>query len=206
MNGLIGKKLGMTQIMAEDGQVVPVTVIEAGPCFVTQVKTQERDGYRAVQLGFSERKKKGTTRPIQGHFEKAGITPQRILREFRVEDTAAYTPGQTVGAGVFSAGQRVSVTGISKGLGFQGVVRRHHFRGGEKTRGQSDRMRAPGSIGASSSPSRVYKGTRMAGHMGNERVTVKNLRVVRVDEERNLLLLEGAVPGHENAFVVIKRA
>lgn len=206
MNGLIGKKLGMTQIMAEDGRMVPVTVIEAGPCYITQVKTLQRDGYTAVQVGFSEKKKKQTTQPLQGHFDKAGVTPQQIVREFLVEDTAPFSAGQVYNADVFNAGQKVHVTGISRGLGFQGVVKRYHFRGGEKTRGQSDRLRAPGSIGASSSPSRVFKGMRMGGRMGGKQVTVKNLEVVGVDMERNLLLIEGAVPGHRNAFVVIRRA
>jgi large subunit ribosomal protein L3 len=206
MDGLIGKKLGMSQILTEEGRVVPVTVLEAGPCHVTQVKTVDHDGYAAVQLGFEEKKKKQTTRPLQGHFDKAGVAPRKILREFRVEDADGYAAGQVYGASIFAAGQRVQVTGISKGRGFQGVVKRYHFRGGEKTRGQSDRWRAPGSIGSSSSPSRVFKGTRMGGHMGNERVTVKNLQVVGVDAERNLLLIEGAVPGHKNGYVVIKRA
>lgn len=206
MNGLIGKKLGMTQIMAANGRMVPVTVVEAGPCYITQVKTLQRDGYTAVQLGFGDQKKKQTTQPLQGHFEKAGVTPQRIIREFHVDDTTPFTAGQVYSANVFNAGQKVHVTGVSRGLGFQGVVKRYHFRGGEKTRGQSDRLRAPGSIGASSSPSRVYKGMRMGGRMGGKQVTVKNLEVVGVDMERNLLLIEGAVPGHRNGFVVIRRA
>lgn len=206
MNGLIGKKLGMTQIMAANGRMVPVTVVEAGPCYITQVKTLQRDGYTAVQLGFGDKKKKQTTQPLQGHFEKAGVTPQRIVREFHVDDITPFTAGQVYNADVFNAGQKVHVTGVSRGLGFQGVVTRYHFRGGEKTRGQSDRLRAPGSIGASSSPSRVFKGMRMGGRMGGKQVTVKNLEVVGVDMERNLLLIEGAVPGHRNGFVVIRRA
>lgn len=206
MNGLIGKKLGMTQIMAANGRMVPVTVVEAGPCYITQVKTLQRDGYTAVQVGFGDQKKKQTTQPLQGHFEKAGVTPQRIVREFHVDDPTPFTAGQVYRADVFNAGQKVHVTGVSRGLGFQGVVKRYHFRGGEKTRGQSDRLRAPGSIGASSSPSRVFKGMRMGGRMGGKQVTVKNLEVVGVDMERNLLLIEGAVPGHRNGFVVIRRA
>jgi large subunit ribosomal protein L3 len=206
MVGLIGKKLGMSQIFAEDGQVIPITVLEAGPCFVTQVKTVKKDGYAAVQLGFGDATKKSTPRPVQGHLEKAGVSPKQIIREFHVDNPEDFKPGQICGVELFNRGQRVDVTGVSKGRGFQGVVKRHKFRGGEKTRGQSDRWRAPGSIGASSSPSRVYKGTRMGGHMGNERVTVKNLKVVGIDAERNLLLVEGAVPGHANGYVLIKRA
>ncbi|HIG47716.1 MAG TPA: 50S ribosomal protein L3 [candidate division Zixibacteria bacterium] len=206
MEGLIGKKLGMSQIFTEDGKAVPVTVIEAGPCFVTQVKTMDRDGYAAVQIGFDEKKQKHTTKPLSGHFEKAEVAPQRILREVSVDTSEEYKLGQVYGPDVFSAGELVNVTGVSKGKGFQGVVKRYNFRGGDKTRGQSDRWRAPGSIGQSASPSRVFKGMKMGGRMGGKQKTVKNLQVVGVDTERNLLLIQGAVPGHIDGYVLIKRA
>ena len=206
MEGLIGKKLGMSQIFTEDGKAVPVTVIEAGPCFVTQVKTMDRDGYAAVQLGFDEKKQKHTTKPLSGHFEKAEVAPQRILREVSVDTSEEYKMGQVYGPDVFSNGELVDVTGVSKGKGFQGVVKRYNFRGGDKTRGQSDRWRAPGSIGQSASPSRVFKGTKMGGRMARKQKTVKNLQVVGVDTERNLRLIQGAVPGHIDGYVLIKRA
>ncbi len=206
MEGLIGKKLGMSQIFTEDGKAVPVTVIEAGPCFVTQVKTMDRDGYAAVQIGFDEKKQKHTTKPLSGHFEKAEVAPQRILREVSVDTSEEYKLGQVYGPDVFSAGELVNVTGVSKGKGFQGVVKRYNFRGGDKTRGQSDRWRAPGSIGQSASPSRVFKGMKMGGRMGGKQKTVKNLQVVGVDTERNLLLIQGAVPGRIDGYVLIKRA
>lgn len=206
MNGLLGRKLGMTQLFTGDGDVVPVTVIEAGPCYITQVKTEQHEGYAAVQVGFGDRRERRTTRPLKGHLAKAGVPPRVILREFRVSDSAQYQPGQVFGPDLFAIGDRVDVMGISKGKGFQGVVKRHKFAGGPRTRGQSDRERAPGSIGSSAYPSRVFKGTRMAGRMGNSRVTVKNLTVVGVDRERNLLLIRGAVPGHANGYVMITRA
>ena len=206
MEGLIGKKLGMSQIFTDDGKAVPVTVIEAGPCFVTQIKTMDRDGYAAVQLGFDEKKQKHTTKPLSGHFEKAEVAPQRILREVSVDTSEEYKMGQVYGPDVFSNGELVDVTGVSKGKGFQGVVKRYNFRGGDKTRGQSDRWRAPGSIGQSASHSRVFKGTKMGGRMGGKQKTVKNLQVVGVDTERNLLLIQGAVPGHIDGYVLIKRA
>lgn len=206
MDGLLGKKIGMTQIFAESGEVVPVTVVEAGPCYVTQVKTDPTDGYSAVQLGFSEKKEKHTTQPMQGHFKKAGTQSQFLVREFRVDTTDEFELGQAFGPSVFEVGDVVHVTGTSKGKGFQGVVKRYNFRGGPKTRGQSDRWRAPGSIGQSASPSKVFKGHKMGGRMGNDRVTVKNLTVVGVDPDRNLLLIRGAVPGHKNGYVTIRRA
>ena len=205
MNGLIGKKLGMTQIFGENGKAVPVTVIQAGPCYITQVKTKSQDGYTAVQLGFDEKKLKQTVKPLIGHFKKAEVAPQRILREVAVDGTENLKLGQVYGPELFDHGELVSVTGISKGKGFQGVVKRYNFRGGKTTRGQSDRVRAPGSIGQSASPSRVFKGTKMGGRMGNKQVTVKNLQVVGVDTERNLLLIQGAVPGHNEGYVLIKR-
>lgn len=206
LGGLIGRKIGMSQVFAENGDAVPVTVIEAGPCYVTQVKTLDRDGYEAAQIGFETKKEKQTTRPLQGHFKKAEVDPQRVLREVAVDDTGACEPGQVYGAGIFETGELVDVTGYLKGRGFQGVVKRHGFRGGDKTRGQSDRWRHPGSIGQSATPSKVFKGTRMGGRMGNKRVTVRNLQVVGVDAENNILLVKGAVPGHRNAYVLINRA
>lgn len=206
MHGLIGRKIGMSQVFAENGDAVPVTVIEAGPCYVTQVKTLERDGYEAAQIGFEAKKEKQTTRPLQGHFKKAKVEPQRIVREVAVEDIETCEPGQVIGADIFETGELVDVTGYFKGRGFQGVVKRHGFRGGDKTRGQSDRWRHPGSIGQSATPSKVFKGTRMGGRMGNKRVTVRNLQVVGVDAEKNILLVKGAVPGHRNGYVLINRA
>lgn len=206
LGGLIGRKIGMSQVFAENGDAVPVTVIEAGPCHVTQVKTLERDGYEAAQIGFDPKKEKQTTRPLKGHFDKANVEPQRIVREVAVDDIETCEAGQVFGAGIFETGELVDVTGIIKGRGFQGVVKRHGFRGGDKTRGQSDRWRHPGSIGQSATPSKVFKGTRMGGRMGNKRTTVRNLQVVGVDAEKNLLLVKGAVPGHRNGYVVINRA
>ena len=204
VTGLIGKKVGMTQIFASDGTVQPATVVKAGPCVVAQVKTVEGDGYQAVQLGLVD----GTTKenkPTTGHFKKAGVPPTRIRREVRVK-AGGETPraGDTVNVSMFADGERVDVIGTSRGKGFQGVVKRHHFAGGRATHG-SMFHRAPGSIGASSYPSRVVKGMRMAGHMGDRQVTVRNLRVIRVDPENNLLLVEGAVPGGPNAVVVIRK-
>jgi large subunit ribosomal protein L3 len=206
MKGILGRKVGMTQIFDDRGEVVPVTVIEAGPCFVTQVKTPERDGYAAVQLGFKEVKSKRLTRPQLEHLLKNQLPPLRHLREIRVGDVGQYEEGQKIRVSIFEVGERVDVTGISKGKGFAGVVKRHGFGGGPKTHGQSDRQRAPGSIGAGTTPGRVYKGIRMAGRMGNARVTVQNLQVVLVDPERNLLAVKGAVPGSRNGLLVIKEA
>lgn len=206
MTGLLGKKLGMTSVFDDSGQVIPCTVIEAGPCYVTQVKTRERDGYDAVQLGFAEKKKRLVAKPLRGHFAKSGATPVRILREFKANGDTEYQPGQEIRVDkVFEKGDVVSVVGTSKGRGFQGVVKRHHFGGGSRTHGQSDRERAPGSIGSSSFPSRVFKGMRMAGRMGGERVTVRNLRVVGVIPDSNLLLVKGSVPGAVNGYVEIHK-
>ena len=206
MKGILGRKVGMTQIFDERGEVIPVTVIEAGPCFVTQVKAPERDGYAAVQLGFEEIKPKRLTRPQLEHLSKNQLPPLRHLREIRVGDVSQYEEGQKIRVSIFDVGDRVDVTGISKGKGFAGVVKRHGFGGGPKTHGQSDRHRAPGSIGAGTTPGRVYKGLRMAGRMGNARVTVQNLQVVLVDPERNLLGVKGAVPGAKNGLLVIEEA
>lgn len=206
MKGILGRKVGMSQIFDERGEVIPVTVIEAGPCFVTQVKTLERDGYAAVQLGFEEVKPKRLTGPQLGHLRKNQLPPLRHLREIRVSDISQYEEGQKIRVSIFDVGDRVDVTGISKGKGFAGVVKRHGFRGGPKTHGQSDRHRAPGSIGAGTTPGRIYKGMRMAGRMGNARVTAQNLQVVLVDPERNLLAVNGAVPGARNGLLIIKEA
>ncbi len=200
MKAIIGRKLGMTQIFTEDGKAVPVTVVEAGPCCVIQVKTLERDGYEAVQLGFSEiRKGKKVNKPMAGIFKKAGVKPYRIIKEFRMD---GYKVGDLITASIFEKGDIVKVSGISKGKGFQGVVKRHHFAGGPASHG-SMFYRAPGSIGASSFPSRVWKGMRMAGHMGSQRVTVRNLTIVDVKPEQNLILIKGAIPGGTNSYVEI---
>ncbi len=206
MTGLLGKKLGMTSIFDDTGQVIPCTVIEAGPCYVIQIKTKDRDGYEAVQLGFAERKERLVTRPLRGHFARSGAKPVRILREFRGNGISEIQPGQEIRVDrVFTKGDVVSIIGTSKGKGFQGVVRRHHFGGGFRTHGQSDRERAPGSIGSSSHPSRVFKGMRMAGRMGGGRVTVRNLRVVGIIADSNILLVKGSVPGAINGFVEIHK-
>jgi len=206
MTGLLGKKIGMTSVFDETGQVIPCTVIEAGPCFVTQIKTMDRDGYQAVQLGFAEARERRTSKPLQGHFGKANVKPKRLVREFDLTNGAELQPGQEIRVdSVFSKGDVVSVIGTSKGRGFQGVVKRHHFGGGFRTHGQSDRERAPGSIGSSSYPSRVFKGMRMAGRMGGTQVTVRNLKVVGVVADSNLLLLKGSVPGAINSFLEIRK-
>jgi large subunit ribosomal protein L3 len=206
MTGLLGKKLGMTSIFDDTGQVIPCTVIEAGPCFVTQIKTKERDGYEAVQLGFEEKRARLASKPAVGHFAKAHAKPLKLVREFRGNGFADMQPGQEVKVdSVFTKGDVVSVIGTSKGRGFQGVVKRHHFGGGFRTHGQSDRERAPGSIGSSSYPSRVFKGLRMAGRMGGERVTVRNLKVVGVIADSNLLLVKGSVPGAINGYLEIRK-
>jgi large subunit ribosomal protein L3 len=204
MNGLLGKKLGMTSVFDDAGQVIPCTVIEAGPCFVTQIKTKDRDGYEAVQIGFEAKPERLMTKPLRGHFAKANAKPMRIVREFRGNGVSDFQPGQEIKvAAVFAKGDTVSVIGTSKGRGFQGVVKRHHFGGGFRTHGQSDRERAPGSIGSSSHPSRVFKGMRMAGRMGGEQVTVRNLRVVGIIPDSNLLLIRGSVPGAINGYLEI---
>ena len=206
VTGLIGKKVGMTQLFQPDGSVQPATVLKAGPCVVAQVKTVETDGYAAVQLGLVEARPSKENKPTQGHFKKAGVPPTRVRREVTL--AAGGDPlkaGDQVGVSIFADGERVDVIGTSRGKGFQGVVKRHHFAGGRASHG-SMFHRAPGSIGASSFPSRVVKGMRMAGHMGDERRTVRNLKVLRVDAENNLLLVEGSVPGGPNSVVVIRKA
>ncbi len=206
MKGIIGKKVGMTQVIKDNGEVVPVTVIEAGPCYVVQVRTPEKDGYRAVQLGFEEVKPKRLTKGQRGHLERAGVPMLRYLREIRMRSGESYEVGQVIRADIFSPGERVDVVGKSKGRGFAGVVKRHHFGGGPHTHGQSDRERAPGSIGACATPGRVWKGSRMPGHMGAKRVTAQNLEVVLVDSDRNLLAVKGSVPGPNGGLVIIKEA
>ena len=204
MPGLIGKKIGMTSVFSADGKNLPCTVIELGPCVVTQVKTVEKDGYEAVQLGFQDKKEKHTTKPESGHFKKAGVTPKRHLAEFKGQ--GAYKPGDVITVDFFDGDVYVDVIGTSKGKGFQGVMKRHGFSGvGESTLGQSDRQRHPGSIGACSYPAKVFKGTRMAGQMGNERVTVQNLEVVKLVPDHNLILLKGSVPGAKGSIVIVHK-
>lgn len=206
MSGIIGRKIGMTRIFDSQGRDVPVTVIEAGPCVVTQIKTKETDGYDAVQVGFEDKNEKHTTKPELGHFKKAGIESKRIVREFRgFVNADSLKLGDFIKVDLFSAGELVKVTGWSKGKGFQGVVKRHGFRGGPKTHGQSDRLRAPGSLGQSSYPSRVFKGLKMAGRMGNEKVTIKNKRIIKVDADKNILMIEGGVPGANSGLVIIRK-
>src|SRR5512139_1883370 len=206
VQGIIGKKVGMTQVYAEDGRAYPVTVIEAGPCVVVQRKAKDKDGYSAVQLGLVEaRKAKKVTKSMKGHFDKAGLPPCRVLREFRVADGAEVKVGDKVSVELFAAGDTISVSGVSRGLGFQGVVKRHHFRGGAATHG-SMFHRAPGSIGASAWPSRTLKGMKAAGHMGAEKGRVRSVRVVRVAAGNNLLVVRGSVPGAGGAIVVIRKS
>ena len=202
ISGIIGRKIGMTQIFQENGRVEAITAIEAGPCFVTQVKRVAKGGYDAVQLGFGTAKRLNL--PEKGHLKNVGLL--KHLREFEASDIDSIEVGQKVDASIFEPGDLVDVTGISKGKGFAGVVKRYHFAGGPKTHGQSDRHRAPGSIGATTTPGRVLKGKRMAGHMGDERVTVRRLKVVEADAERNLLLVHGAVPGAKTGLVTIRKS
>jgi large subunit ribosomal protein L3 len=205
VEGIIGRKVGMTQVYAEDGRALPVTVIEAGPCVVVQRKSKDRDGYAAVQIGLVEpRKAKRVTKPMQGHFDKAGLPPCRVLRELPVADDSEVKVGDKVSVELFKPGDKINVVSVSKGKGFQGVMKRHHFGGGRATHG-SMFHRAPGSIGQSAYPSRVLKGMRAAGHMGSQRVTVSNLEVVRVDGSNNLLIVRGSVPGAGGAYVVIRK-
>ncbi|MEL6190418.1 MAG: 50S ribosomal protein L3 [Bacteroidota bacterium] len=205
MAGIIGKKVGMTSVFDEDRKNIPCTLIYAEPNVVTQVKTEETDGYTAVQLGFDEAKEKNTTQALQGHFSKAGTTPKRKLAEFDFEGEDLGL-GDTVGIDIFEEGEFVDVTGISKGKGFQGVVKRHGFHGvGGRTHGQHNRERAPGSLGPGSTPSRVFKGMKMAGKTGNGRVQVQNLRVLKIIPEKNLLVISGSVPGHKGSYVIVEK-
>jgi large subunit ribosomal protein L3 len=205
VKGILGTKLGMTQIF-DDTRAVPVTVIQAGPCVVAQVKTEERDGYRAVQLAFGDTRPRQVSKPMQGHFEKVDAEPARYLVELRTDDADTYTPGQKIKADLFAPGDRADVVGVSKGKGFAGVMKRHGFGGLSGSHGTERKHRSPGAIGACATPSRVFKGMRMAGQMGNERVTILNLEVVQVDPERNLLLLKGATPGPNGGLVMVRSA
>jgi large subunit ribosomal protein L3 len=202
MKGLLGKKIGMTRYFDPAGNTVAATLIEAGPCVVVQVKTKEKDGYDAVQLGFQKKKEKRVNKPMMGHFKKVKADPYRVLKEFRGESTV--NAGDEVRVDIFKEGDSVNVTGLSKGKGFAGVMRRHHFKGGPKTHGQSDRARAPGSIGQSAYPKRVFRGLRMAGRKGHENVTIRNLKVLKVMTDRNMLLVRGGIPGSRNTIIEIR--
>ena len=204
MPGLIGKKIGMTSIFSEEGKNIPCTILEVGPCKVTQVKTEEIDGYNAIQLGFADQKESRVSKAALGHFKKADSTPLKKLIEFPADSDVAL--GDVVNVEIFEEGDFVTVTGTSKGKGFQGVVKRHNFRGvGDATHGQHNRLRAPGSIGAASYPARVFKGMRMAGQMGNERIKVENLQVLRVLADKNMIVVKGAVPGANNSYIIIEK-
>jgi large subunit ribosomal protein L3 len=206
MPGLLGKKLGMTNLYSNDGKVIPVTIVEAGPCPVVEIRTKEKDGYEAVQLGFGSKKEKHLNKPELGNFKKKNLSPVAVLKEFSDFDISTLKIGDTLKADLFTVGDKIKVVGTSKGKGFQGVVKRHNFGGvGGQTHGQHNRQRSPGSIGASSYPSRVFKGTRMAGRLGNSQVTVKNSKVVKVDAEKNLVFVLGAVPGAVNSIVEIRK-
>lgn len=201
--GIIGKKIGMTQLFAKDGKLIPVTVIQATPCSVVQKKVIDRDGYSAFQIGFEEIEERKVTKPLAGHFKKAGVAATRYLREFRLEGADGLEIGQSISVDIFAPGEKVDIVGVSKGKGFAGGVKRHHFKGGGASHG-SMHHRAPGSIGASSFPSRVFKGQRLPGHMGQDRVTTLGLEIVAVKKEQNLLLVKGAVPGAKNGLVIIR--
>jgi large subunit ribosomal protein L3 len=206
MPGIIGKKIGMTSLFTPDGKNIPCTLIEAGPCVVTQVKTVANDGYNAVQLAYGEKKAKRTTKALAGHFAKASTTPKKRLVEFRTDDIATFTLGSTVETTLFEEGEFVDVVGTSKGKGFQGVVKRYNFQGvGGQTHGQHNRLRHPGSIGACSWPSRVFKGMRMGGRMGTDRVKIQNLKVMRIVADKNLILVSGSVPGAKNGYVFLEK-
>ena len=205
MRGLIGKKMGMTRIYDENGLIVPVTLIQAGPCTVTQIKTNEKDGYEAVQVGYGERKPKHTTKPLLGHFDSAGVYAQKVLAEFDKVPGFEYKTGQSFHVGLFQEGDYVSVSGTSKGKGFTGVIKRHNFSRQKKTHGTGHTERAPGSIGQASDPSRVFPGMKMAGHHGNSKVTVENLEIMKIDQGNNQILVKGAVPGAKNGTVIISK-
>jgi large subunit ribosomal protein L3 len=206
VKGVLGTKLGMTQVFDDEGRIVPVTVVKAGPCVVTAVRTTERDGYASVQFGFGEINPRRVTKPVAGHFAKAGVTPRRYLAELRTSDASEYTLGQEITAEVFTAGQLVDVTGKSKGKGTAGVMKRHGFKGLSASHGTQRKHRSPGSIGGCATPGRVFKGVRMAGRMGNERITVQSLTVHAVDAGRGLLLIKGAVPGSKGGLVLVRSA
>jgi len=204
--GLLGKKLGMTQLFADDGILVPVTAIQAGPCQVMQIKTEERDGYSAVQIGFDDRRRKNATKPESGHARAAGVEPKHFVREIEIEGTEELELGQTIGVDIFKDAQSVDVIGRSKGKGFQGTMKRHGFHGHGASHGVSKVHRAPGSIGGASDPARVFKGTSMPGQTGNLRTTLRNLRIVRIESEKNLLLVRGSVPGPNGSYLIIRRS
>jgi len=205
MIGLIGKKIGMTQVFDENGLVIPVTLIQAGPCRVVQRKTKDKDGYDAVQLGYDEVEEKRASKPVRGHYTKHGSPVFRVLREFRLTVYKDIEEGEMFDVSMFQPNELLTISGVSKGKGFAGVMKRHHFHGFSTTHGVHESFRGPGSIGQCATPSRVFKGKRMAGHLGNSNATVKNLRVVKVDAERNLLMVLGAVPGHRNSIVLLKK-
>ena len=206
MKGILGVKVGMTEKFTKDGKIIPVTIVEVKPNVITQIKTVEKDGYNAVQLAVVDKKEKNATKAEIGHAKKAGVAPKRFLKEIRVESVDNYTLGSTLAADTFEVGEKVDVTGTSKGKGFQGVVKRHGFGGvGQSTHGQDDRLRAPGSVGACAYPSRIFPGTRMGGHMGTDRVTVQNLVVLKVIPEYNLIMVKGSIPGAKNSIVTINK-
>lgn len=205
MAGLIGKKLGMTQIYRDNGELVPVTVVAAGPCPVVSVRTEERNGYAAVQLGFEEVKPRKVTKPVAGQFARGGINTHRILREIRTSGEGEFEVGQVLDVSQFEVGERVKVTGISKGKGFAGVVKRYHFKGKKATHGTPDRVRHPGAIGQGTTPGKVWKGKKMPGHMGHETVTTRGLSVVGIDKDRNLIFVKGALPGAADGYLVIRK-
>jgi large subunit ribosomal protein L3 len=204
MKGILGRKLGMTQVFDEAGRAVPVTLVQAGPCRVVQTKTPERDGYTAIQLAFGEARR--VNRPRAGHFAKASVPPARDLVELRLDELGDYVPGAEISADLFEAGERVDVVGVTKGKGFTGAMKRHNFRGLSASHGTERKHRSPGAIGACATPARVFKGTRMAGHLGHVRVTTLNLKIAKVDPERNLLLIRGAVPGPRGSLVMVRSA
>lgn len=206
VKGILGEKLGMTQVFSEDGRAVPVTVLRVGPCRVVQVRTPEKDGYAAVQLGFDDVKPSRVTKPLRGHFEKTKVQPMRHLVELRTDDAGSYEPGAEIKADLFATGERVDVVGVSKGKGFAGAMKRHGFAGLGASHGTERKHRSSGSVGAGTTPGRVFKGMRMPGHKGHERVTVLNLRIVEADPERSLLLLRGAVPGPNGGLVMVRSA
>ena len=206
MIGIIGRKIGMTRVFDDAGKSVPVTVVVAGPCSVTQIKTEKTDGYDSVQIGFLDKKEKNTSKAELKHFVKAGVKPKKVVKELKgFAEAEKLKLGDSVTVEIFEEGEGVSVTGFSKGKGFQGVVKRHGFKGGPKTHGQSDRLRAPGSIGQSAYPARVFKGVRMGGRMGNRRVTLKKKKIVKIDAEKNILMIKGPVPGPNSGLVLIRK-
>ena len=205
MRGLIAKKLGMSQIFDENGSVIPVTILQAGPCCITQIKTLDNDGYDAVQIAYGDKKEKNTNKPLEGHFKKAGVTPKKFLVEFDIVPGFDYEMGQVFNASIFKQGDSVKVTGTSKGRGFSGVMKRHGFGGGPKTHGQREHPRSAGSIGQASDPSKVFKGVKMPGQYGNKKMTVENLKVVKIDTENNHIFVKGAVPGSNNGMVIVNK-